>query len=156
MIRSSVSAASPWANRFWSHVDRNGDCWLWLAGLNSYGYGKFKQAGRTLGAHRVSYELNVGPIPDGQSVLHRCDTPACVNPSHLFLGSHVDNMRDMAAKGRRDDRRGAKHPLVKLSEDQAIAIRSDPRIGRLVAAEFGIAESMVSRIRAGIRWGHLS
>ena len=74
-------------------------CWLWIGAVKASGYGVMHYAGRTQRAHRVSYELFVGPI--GSSwVLHRCDNPACVNPDHLFLGDAVDNARDMVAKGR--------------------------------------------------------
>jgi hypothetical protein len=93
-------------DRFWAKVVKAGDddCWLWTASLRNKGYGAFAY---TLGdriiqdrAHRFSYALHVGPIPDGLCVLHRCDTPACVNPRHLFLGIKADNNVDMLAKGR--------------------------------------------------------
>ncbi len=91
------------ATRFWMRVDKGSDggCWLWTAGLSSTGYGSFKDdGGRSVSAHRFSYELHRGPIAEGMHVLHSCDTPACVNPSHLSLGTRKDNMRDMLDKGR--------------------------------------------------------
>lgn len=77
----------------------NTGCWLWLGGTQAAGYGFFKHAGDTT-AHRSSWILYRGPIPEGLHVLHKCDVRQCVNPDHLFLGTQVDNMKDMAAKGR--------------------------------------------------------
>lgn len=92
----------PLADRFWEKVDRSGDCWTWTAYRNPAGYGEINLGGR-LGAvlaHRVAYELTFDVAPGDLHVLHRCDNPACVRPDHLFLGTHIDNMRDMTAKGR--------------------------------------------------------
>ena len=73
---------------------------VWTGTRFASGYGRITQNGKRARAHRVAFELFVGPIPSGMHVLHRCDNPPCVNPSHLFIGTHLDNMRDMEAKGR--------------------------------------------------------
>lgn len=95
----------PIAERFWPKVDVRGheECWEWTASRKERGYGVFSRPGHNNGAlkaHRVSWELANGPIPDGLCVLHRCDNPPCVNPAHLFLGTIADNNRDMSLKGR--------------------------------------------------------
>lgn len=92
----------PLIDRFEAKVERcpMSGCWLWTDAPNGSGYGRIFTGGRDVMAHRVSYEMHCGSIPDGLQVLHRCDTPACVNPAHLFLGTHDDNMADMKRKGR--------------------------------------------------------
>lgn len=89
--------------RFWESVEKGpGDaCWEWTGHANRSGYGRVTRRGRDLFAHRYSWELANGPIPDGLIVCHRCDNPPCVRPEHLFLGTHSDNMRDAQRKGRR-------------------------------------------------------
>lgn len=93
--------------RFWEKVEKlEGDnaCWVWTSNINRTGYGQIGQGGqggKTLSAHRLSYEWHFGKIPEGLSVLHRCDNRRCVNPEHLFIGTAIDNVRDCIAKGRR-------------------------------------------------------
>lgn len=88
--------------RFWAYVYKAVDgCWYWQGPRYPNDYGRLELVGgKMIGAHRLSYKLNVGPIPEKQFVLHHCDTPYCVNPAHLFLGTQLDNMRDRRAKGR--------------------------------------------------------
>jgi len=96
----------PLNDRFWAKVDKasglgpQGTCWEWQASLNSDGYGNIGIEQMTDRAHRLSWRLHYGPIPDGLSVLHKCDNPPCVRPDHLFLGTQADNVHDMQAKGR--------------------------------------------------------
>lgn len=81
--------------RFWARVARDGDgCWEWLASRSAHGYGYFYYQSKVYKAHRLSYTLENGSIPEGLSVLHRCDNPPCVNPKHLYAGTQTDNMRD--------------------------------------------------------------
>ena len=96
MTRKSIE------DRFWEKVDKSGDCWIWIGAKNGWGYGILSR-GTGMGrvrAHRLSYELANGAIPDGLFVLHKCDNPPCVRPDHLFVGDHAANMQDMHRKDR--------------------------------------------------------
>ena len=88
-------------SRFWPKVDRKeSGCWLWNANKNNKGYGMFHVIGNKKLAHRISWQLRYGEIPEGMHVLHLCNTPACVKPTHLFLGTHQENMQDKLNHGR--------------------------------------------------------
>jgi hypothetical protein len=107
----------PLKQRFLLHVKKTEGCWLWTGtkvGTMGYGWIRLRNDEGVMAhgavAHRIAYELFVGPIPDGLWVLHRCDTPACVNPEHLFLGNRADNMRDAREKGRIDLSYVGSHP----------------------------------------------
>jgi len=149
--------------RFISKVDRRGpnDCWPWKGVLKSNGYGQItsdakddEYVGRKQYAHRVAYEIAHGAIPDGLHVLHRCDNPAGVNPAHLFLGTHQDNMRDMLAKRRHAF--GDRQPTRKLNHHQVRAIRwlaeHDAGLQRHLAKEFGVTDGSITNILKRNTW----
>ena len=120
MCRSCTSSSRPklpLEERFWTKVERraDGECWPWTARCDDAGYGSFKVARRLVKAHRIAWELTHGMIGDGLHVCHHCDNPPCCNPAHLFVGTRSDNMRDMAAKGRK---RGG-WPRQRIVIDQA-------------------------------------
>lgn len=145
-------------DRFYSRVDTNGDCWLFKGGKDQEGYGSFK--GEVDGvlfwrAHRFSYAYFNGPILDGLSVCHTCDTPACVKPDHLFLGTTKENLADMVAKGRSKSAVGEKNNAVKITEQQAKQIMMDPRPHTILAHEYGVTTSTIGDIKNGRSWQHL-
>lgn len=150
--------------RFWAKVDRRGpdDCWEWSAYTNRGGYGTFhvsERVGQML-AHRYSYELHFGLIKTGMKVLHECDTPACVNPGHLILGTQKDNVRDMIEKGRQRPGMvcGEDHGRSVLTDKDVISIRSRASLGErtsVLAKEFGVVDSAISSIKSGRKWKHL-
>jgi hypothetical protein len=94
---------------FWEKFTKTKGCWEWRGDHNAKGYGRLTVSGRNCRAHRLSWQLHRGPIPRGEWVLHTCDNPNCVNPAHLFLGTHTDNMRDCCAKGRARTQKSDQH-----------------------------------------------
>jgi hypothetical protein len=145
-----VRRGSPFEECF--QPEPNSGCWLWLGGVQSMGYGMLGPKKHRVLATRFSYEKYKGPIPIGLSVLHRCDTPLCVNPDHLFAGTQRDNLRDAAQKGRTVH--GEQHPGAKLTNQQVVEIRALLGQGvsqRLVALRFEVNPSTISRIAGGLR-----
>lgn len=122
-------------------------CWTWTKADNGKGYGRIKVLGKLWLTHRLSYRLFVGPIPAGVMILHQCDNPPCLNPSHLFPGSRSDNMKDAARKGRLN--------TVKLSPAQVLAVLSSGSTVQVLAQELDVTEQTVRDIRAGRTWGDL-
>jgi hypothetical protein len=136
-------------------VVKSDSCWEWKGPTRRDGYGVFCCEMKRFRAHRYSYERANGPIQNGLYVCHSCDNPRCVNPAHLWLGTAADNSADMAAKGRASKTpsvHSESHPLSKLTKDQALAIRRDPRPARLVAPDYGISKSLVWGIKRGTHW----
>jgi len=134
---------SNFMERFWSKVDKSSEgCWTWMGAHKPSGYGNVTYCYKVYSAHRMAYELTFGSIPHGQFVLHHCDNPRCVNPSHLFLGTTVDNARDMLAKGREGN--------SKLDFAKATEIRRLYSLGGIFQKEladlFGVHYSTISNI----------
>ena len=115
--------------RFWSKVNKGRSCWEWTAGKAGKGYGIFWLDGKHCYAHRVSYEIEVGPIPEDMCVCHTCDNPGCVRPGHLFLGTHKDNQIDCSNKGRKPRRLFHDMAVIKNLRDAGY---SYPSIGKML------------------------
>lgn len=145
--------------KFWANVDRKGadECWEWTGHRYMNGYGCVAQRS----AHRVSFEINKGPIPDGLIVMHSCDNRPCVNPAHLSLGTMSDNTRDMDRKGRRNAEattRGERNPKCRLTEEMVREIRARIEAGEkqgLIAVDLGVSRSTVNAVWTGQTWGWL-
>lgn len=144
--------------RFWAKVsvqESDSVCWLWVGSRTSNGrYGQFiltSVHGRTqpIGAHRAAWELTRGAIPADHHVLHSCDTPLCVNPSHLFLGTHTDNMRDASAKGRLSVPRPARQKVTDAQVDEMVDLVRGGMLQVEVARRFGVSKAFVSRVLRG-------
>lgn len=141
--------------RFFAKVDKSGDCWLWIGSLNPTGYGHASRGGRVLGAHRLSYEIAHGPIPQGMSVLHRCDVRNCVNPAHLFLGTQAENVADMMRKGRKVPPRGERQHMARLTAEKVLAIRAAKGTYEEIARMFGVAKPTVGNVIRRETWKHV-
>lgn len=157
--------------RFWQHVDKRGDdeCWLWtgksrythpFTGEPTYGFLKIDHRHRT-GAHRISWSLhNNQEIPRGMCVLHKCDNPICVNPSHLFLGTHNDNMQDKVRKGRAAGgaNKGEINPLSKLTDAKVVEILKllKAKVPRtVICQQFNVSRGTIDQIATGRTWRHV-
>lgn len=138
-------------------IDSKTGCWDWTVGKNSYGYGQFRFKGKVMYAHRASFEIHCGPIPEGLFVCHRCDNRGCVNPSHLFVATNAGNTADRHAKGRNGRLIGAKQNGAKLTDSDVIAIRATTGLSQQrIAKRYGVSPSLISCIRLGKNWTHVS
>lgn len=153
---------TPLLERFLEKVeyDTAGGCWLWAGThLKSTGYGQIEVAGRAIGAHRIAYTLFNGAIPQGQHVCHRCDVRLCVNPAHLFTGSHQENMADMVRKGRAATLNGSTGNAAKITESDVPKILARLLIGHTcleIAADYGVTDCAINAIRRGKSWNHVT
>lgn len=151
------------AEQFWAKVEKTETCWLWTGDKDSKGYGRVRRralAARTVSAHRYSWLISSGEIPVGMCVLHRCDNPRCVRPSHLFLGTHQDNVTDMWKKGRGNPGRpcGEIQGSSKLTAEKVRKIRELAESGmtqKKIAQLFSIDRSNVSLIVLRKGWAHV-
>lgn len=150
--------------KFWQNVDKRGpdECWIWTGYKSEHGYGKLTSGRRKDGdfklirAHRFSYTLKHGPIPKGVEICHKCDNPSCVNPNHLFAGSHQDNASDMVAKGRQAI--GNRLPWAKLTPSDIPRIRqlhSEGISRRKIAKQYGVSYATILDVIEGRTWKHV-
>lgn len=148
----------PLLERYWEKVLKTNACWLWMGSRDGGGYGLIGSGGengRLLKAHRVAWEIVNGPIPEDMVVMHKCDTPSCVRPDHLQLGTVAENNADRKSKGRNASTAGERHPLTKLTNADVRNIRE--RLSRnetqtRIAKDYSISQSAVSAIKTGITW----
>lgn len=157
----AISMSEKDASRFWRKVKKGAgaECWEWNSWKHN-GYGRFSVNNRGRMAHRISYTLLVGIIPDGKLVCHHCDNPGCVRPDHLFVGTQTDNMRDARKKGRMnyDNMFGENHPRAKLTDAKVVQIKNLIQAERPhaeIAEKFGVAYSVISNIKMGYLWAHV-
>ena len=167
----SIGNIRPVDERFWAKVDKsnNGGCWIWIGGkLGRLKHGGFWDGKQMTYAHRVSYEFVNGPIPEGKEIMHICDNPACVNPNHLMLGSHAENMLDAKTKGRtsggfhfvHEENRslGEKHGQSKLTDNDIREIRQKYDSGIKVnelARQYGMGHAQIGMIAHRRAWIHI-
>lgn len=147
-------------DRFWAKVQKTDKCWLWTGFLSKKGYGSIGLGGRgtkRVFAHRFSYELHKGAIPDGLVVMHSCDNPRCVNPDHLSVGTHKDNTQDMVVKGRArsGSMRGETNPRALLNEEQIRYVRSSKATHAALARELDVSAVLIGKIRRYESWRHV-
>lgn len=146
--------------RFWSKVRKSEHCWIWTASFNGL-YGQFWYNGKVELAHRASWLIHFGSIPEGLNVLHSCDNPPCVNPGHLLTGLQIDNIRDMDSKGRRGDssRQGIRNGRSILVDDDVREIRAASYSGEThseIASRYGMSEAQVGFVVRKQAWKHVT
>lgn len=146
---------------FWKKVRKTETCWLWEAGKSRDGYGKFRAGvGRNLRAHRVSFALAGGKIPEGMLLCHRCDVRNCVNPDHLFVGTDSDNQSDCICKGRKVATPGEKNAMAKLTAEMVSDMRNLYSTGRFTLAQiaglYEVSFANVSMIVNRKSWKHIT
>lgn len=168
-----VTLTSRQITSFWTKVDKTGDCWLWKGGRNVGGYGYKKLGWHHFKAHRISYFLAHGSVPETMSVCHHCDNRLCVNPAHLFLGTRTDNMRDMWEKGRQKTGtpewrekvaaavpRGESHRDARLTDETVRLARAMYGVGehsmRYIARHFGVTHATMQHVLHRKTWTHIA
>lgn len=147
----------PLGVKFWAKVDKSQECWEWTASKHFSGYGEIGYLGKKHKAHRISWMIHHGEIPEGLYVLHKCDNPACVNPDHLFLGTHNDNMADKMQKGRCSALKGESNGESRLTEQQVKEIRAlYPSFNQIkIGKMFNVSNTTISKIVRRESWRHI-
>lgn len=136
-----------------SHHIPEAGCLLFGNKWEKNGYGRLGYKNKHVGAHRLMWLAVNGPIPEGMHVCHKCDTRACINPDHLFLGTHIENFADMVRKGRQMS--GTKNRGAKLTEEQVRYVAASNKNGAELARELGVNKSTTCRIKKGTKWKSL-
>jgi hypothetical protein len=140
-------------------VKRESGCHEFVGCRNHDGYGRINKEGRLVYVHRAVWENANGKIPFGMFICHKCDNPSCVNPEHLFLGTHADNMKDKALKGRVTNAIGSKNPSAKLKDADIPVIRSRILAGETcysIARDYGVIGEAILHIKHNRRWSHIA
>lgn len=161
--RTGVKTFEQSVEDFWSNVDSSnlGNpllCWNWVGYFTTRNYGQLNFQGRKMRAHRASWVVHNGAIPEGLSVCHRCDNPSCVNPNHLFLGTQLDNMADAAAKKRFPDRKGVKCNSSKLIDadiPQIFQLHKQGEVPRKIAFRYSVGRATIQRVLSRKAWSHV-
>ncbi len=122
-------------------------CWLWTGNTDDDGYGSLRVGDTQVRAHRFSYELHFSELPADRMVRHSCDNPPCVNPAHLKIGDHIQNMNDRKRSGHYAS--GENHPMAKITDDEAAEIREMEGTYAFIANHFGVSKSLVAQIKRG-------
>ena len=143
-----------YVDRFWRSIHKTSTCWLWQGAVGSTGYGVLTIEKRQHYAHRLSWEMHYGRIPDDKIICHHCDTPLCVNPTHLFLGVQADNIHDALRKGRM--RHGSLHPNAVLDEQQIQTILQSTLSSRQLAKLYHVSKTTILNIRNRVSWRHVT
>lgn len=154
---NSITLSEKDIARFWIKVKigEPNECWEWKSYRFKKGYGGFQIRTQNTFAHRVSWVINFGIIPEGLCVCHKCDNPPCVNPNHLFLGTVADNNKDRSEKGRSADVSGEHNPCAKLKTEFISIIRESNKMGlsqRKLAKKFGVGKTTISRVLHRTHW----
>lgn len=166
-VRKTAHVSMSWAFRqlpFWERVfaltEDSGDCKIFTGHKDECGYGRIRGENKKLvRVHRAVWERDHGPIPPGKEVCHKCDIRACINPAHLFLGTHAENIRDMDLKGRRRALVGSQQACAVLHEMDIPTIRKRLASGETSASigrSYGVSEEMIRHIKKGRAWRHVT
>jgi len=147
--------------RFWKYIIKNDDinkCWKWTGSKIKSGYGNISVNDKIKLAHRVSYEMHNGAIPEGMFVCHSCDNPECCNPLHLWIGTNSDNVADKMKKGRLNPNDGMNNPRAILKDQDILEIRKlllDGVKGAVIARQYGVGKTAICRIKLGKSWANI-